>query len=69
MRIVKKNVGLSDSILRVILGMIILFAGMWFNNLWGFVGLILVASGVISFCPVYRMLGTQTCAPNLEREN
>jgi len=69
MRIVKKNVGFPDAILRVIIGMIILFAGLWFNSLWGFVGLIFIGSGTLSFCPIYRMLGTQTCATNLEREN
>jgi len=69
MRIVKKNVGYMDALLRVIIGMIILFAGLWFNSLWGFIGLIFIASGSLSFDPFYRMLGIQTCEPNLEREN
>ena len=69
MRIIKKNVGNMDAILRVILGMIILFAGLYFNNLWGLLGIILVGSGALSFCPIYRLFGVQTCSPNLEREN
>lgn len=69
MRIVKKNVGNTDAILRVITGMIILFTGLWFSSLWGLLGLVLIGSGVLSYCPIYRILGTQTCVPNLEREN
>jgi len=69
MKIVKKNLGFTDALFRVIVGMIILFAGLWFDSLWGFIGLIFIASGTISFCPVYKLFDMQTCAPNLEREN
>ncbi|REL37930.1 DUF2892 domain-containing protein [Rhodohalobacter sp. SW132] len=65
----KKNVGFSDALLRVVLGMIILFAGLWYDSLWGFLGLIFIASGALSFCPVYRVMNIETCTPNLEREN
>jgi len=69
MKIVKKNVGHFDAVVRVVAGMLILFAGLWFNSLWGFVGLIFITSGALEFCPIYRMLNTATCSPNLEREN
>lgn len=69
MKIVKKNVGNVDAILRVILGMIILFAGLWYNSLWGFVGIIFIGSGALAFCPFYRIFNLSTCSPNLEREN
>lgn len=69
MRIVKKNVSNTDAVLRVIIGMIILFVGLYYNSLWGFVGIIFVGSGVLSFCPVYRIFNFQTCSPSLEREN
>ncbi|WP_340103767.1 YgaP family membrane protein [Rhodohalobacter sp. 8-1] len=69
MRIVKKNVGNVDSVLRVALGMIIILAGLYYNNLWGLAGIILVGSGALAFCPIYRIFGIQTCSANLEREN
>lgn len=69
MRIVKKNVGNGDAVLRVALGMIIILAGLYFNNLWGLAGIILVGTGALSFCPIYRVFGMETCTPNLEREN
>ena len=69
MRIVKKNVGNGDAVLRVALGMIIILAGLYYNNLWGLVGIIFVGTGALSFCPIYRVFGMETCTPNLEREN
>ncbi len=69
MRIVKKNVSNLDAVLRVTVGMIIILAGLYYNNLWALAGIILVGTGALSFCPVYRILGIQTCSPNLEREN
>ena len=69
MRIVKKNVGNMDAVLRVTLGMIIILSGLYLNNLWGLAGIILVGTGALSFCPIYRVFGIQTCSTNLEREN
>lgn len=67
--ILKKNVGYIDSIIRVVLGTLIVAIGLYYNSYWGFIGLIPVISGAISFCPVYRLLGITTMNPNLEREN
>lgn len=67
--ILKKNVGYLDSVLRVILGVIIVTAGFYYNTYWGLLGLILVISGAVSYCPVYRILGMETTLPNIEREN
>ena len=58
-----------DAVLRVALGMVIILVGLYYNNLWGLAGIILVGTGALSFCPMYRIFGIQTCSPNLEREN
>lgn len=67
--IVKKNVGNVDSIIRVFIGALIVGAGLYYNNFWGFLGLILVFSGTASFCPIYRLLKFETTKPNVERAN
>jgi hypothetical protein len=67
--ILKKNVGNIDSIIRVILGTLIVGIGLYYNSYWGFIGLIPVISGAVSFCPVYKITGVSTINPNLEREN
>lgn len=67
--ILKKNVGYVDSIIRVTVGALIVGAGLYFENWWGFLGLIPVISGAVSFCPIYRLLKIDTTDPNSERAN
>lgn len=67
--ILKKNVGYWDSIIRVVLGGFIVSLGLIFDNYWGLLGMILVFSGVVEYCPVYRLIRFATMDPNLEREN
>ncbi|WP_234571350.1 YgaP family membrane protein [Rhodohalobacter sp. 614A] len=67
--IMKKNVGYWDSIIRTIAGGIIVSLGLFYENYWGLAGLILIFSGVVEFCPIYRLLHFTTMDPNLEREN
>ncbi len=69
MMILKKNVGNTDSIIRVLVGALMVVLGLYFENFWGFLGLILVFSGAVSFCPVYRLLKMETTKPNIERAN
>ena len=67
--IMKKNVGYWDSIIRVILGGLIVSMGLFYDNYWGLIGIILVFSGVVAFDPIYRILNFSTARPDLEREN
>jgi drug/metabolite transporter superfamily protein YnfA len=63
----KKNVGNVDRIIRVILAAV--FAVLYFTGIVpGTVGLVLVALGgifvltsLISFCPIYAIVGLNTC--------
>ncbi len=63
----KKNVGSADRIIRVILAAV--FAVLYFTGIVpGTVGLVLVALGgifvltsLISFCPIYAIVGLNTC--------
>lgn len=63
----KKNVGNADRIIRVILAAV--FAVLYFTGIVpGTVGLVLVALGgifvltsLISFCPIYAIVGLNTC--------
>jgi len=67
--IMKKNVGYWDSIIRTFIGAAIVSVGIYYNNYWGLLGIILVFSGVVSFCPIYRLFKKSTLRPELEREN
>lgn len=57
----KRNVGRTDQIIRTIIGLIIVMAGLYYRKLWGLIGLMFIAEGTIRYCPVNDMLGISTC--------
>jgi hypothetical protein len=55
------NVGTADKVIRIILGLVLIslvFVGP--KTPWGWIGVILVATGFISFCPLYKIIGVST---------
>jgi hypothetical protein len=56
------NVGGIDRILRVVLG-IALIALVFFGpkTAWGWLGLIPLLTGLFQVCPLYSLLGVNTC--------
>lgn len=61
-----KNVGYLDSVFRVLLGSLIVIAGFMFDNWLGLLGLILIITGGLAWCPIYKIFGIRTCKPDLE---
>ena len=66
-----KNVGGADRIIRLILGIILLALGIWyFGGVWqwvsGIVGVILLLTSVVSFCPLYRLIRVNTAKRKAE---
>ena len=57
----KCNVGGTDRIIRIILGIVIILAGLYFNSWWGAVGLVPLLTGLFKFCPAYIPFGFSTC--------
>ena len=56
----KFNVGTIDRLLRIILGLIIAILGVVFENWWGLIGVVLIATGLFRFCPLYVPLKIST---------
>ena len=59
----KSNVGGIDRMLRIVLGLVLIgltLAGT--IGVWGWIGVVPLATGFISFCPLYPLLGINTCA-------
>ncbi len=57
------NEGTVDRVVRVVVGLALLsltIAGP--KSLWGLVGLVPLATGLMGFCPLYRLVGLNTCA-------
>jgi len=58
----KSNVGGIDKILRIVVGLGLIgatIAGML--PLWGYIGIVPLATGLMGWCPVYPLLGMSTC--------
>lgn len=59
----KTNEGNFDRALRVIVGLVLIalvFVGP--QTPWGWIGVVLVLTGLIGWCPIYTMLGIKTCS-------
>ncbi len=62
-----KNVGSVDRIVRLLVAMAIVVAYVmgWISGtvalVLGIVAAVMVMTGIVSFCPAYRLLGINTC--------
>ena len=59
----KTNIGTLDQGIRISVGLalLILFGIGWIGA-WGLIGLVPLATGLVRFCPLYRVLGIHTCS-------
>ncbi|MGE4500675.1 MAG: DUF2892 domain-containing protein [Hydrogenovibrio sp.] len=56
------NIGTLDRWLRIIIGaVLIVLAATDVLGLWAYIGIIPLATGIIRWCPIYTLLGIQTC--------
>ncbi|MGP0172956.1 YgaP family membrane protein [Pseudomonas sp. NCHU5208] len=56
------NVGTLDRSLRIAVGLILIalsLAGV--IGLWGWIGVVPLATGILRYCPIYPLLGINTC--------
>ena len=63
----KFNVGNLDRSIRFILGWVIITAGIYYQSWWGAIGLILLVTGLIAWCPAYTLLNIESGAKSPER--
>jgi len=57
-----KNTGTIDRVIRVILGLAILsLTVVGPKSLWGLIGLVPLITGLVGFCPIYKILGLDSC--------
>jgi hypothetical protein len=58
----KLNVGGIDRILRIVAGLALIgltLAGV--IGVWGWIGVVPLVTGLFKFCPLYTMIGLNTC--------
>ena len=57
-----KNEGTFDRLIRVIIGVAVLsLTVVGPRTAWGYLGLIPILTGLIGTCPLYSLLGLNTC--------
>ena len=57
-----QNVGNAERVVRVLAGVAICAAGVYYQNWLGLIGLVPVATGALGYCPPYQILGINTCS-------
>lgn len=58
------NVGGVDRVLRIIVGIALIAVALFSQHeyaVWGWVGIVPLATGIIRWCPAYLPLGIKTC--------
>lgn len=59
----KLNVGGFDRIARIVLGLVLIgLAATGTVGVWGWIGVVPLATGAIGWCPPYAMFGFNTCS-------
>ncbi len=60
--IMKINVGTIDRVIRVVAGAALVgLAATGTVGIWGWIGIVPLATGLFKFCPAYALLGLNTC--------
>jgi hypothetical protein len=49
--------GKTDRILRAIVGIVVIGAGVYYQSWWGAIGVIPLGTAIIGFCPAYLPFG------------
>ena len=58
----KSNIGGIDRALRLITGLVLIGLGVaGIGAPWTFIGIVPLATGLIGWCPLYRLLGINSC--------
>ena len=58
----KANVGGIDRVLRIVVGLVLIaLAATGTVGVWGWIGIVPLVTGLFKFCPLYSIIGMNTC--------
>ena len=56
----QKNIGDVDRVVRIVLGLAIIGAGIYYKSWWGALGALPILTAVVRWCPAYLPFGIST---------
>ena len=56
-----RNEGNIDRAMRIILGLVLIALAITGQTAWGWIGIVPLVTGLIGMCPLYSILGINTC--------
>ncbi|MDE1964945.1 MAG: DUF2892 domain-containing protein [Xanthomonadaceae bacterium] len=57
----KSNVGAVDKWLRIGVGLLLIVWAVTGGPVWAWIGVVPLATGLVNFCPLYKLIGVSTC--------
>ena len=57
----KCNMGKTDRIIRGVIGLIVITIGLNLQSWWGVIGIILLGTALVGWCPIYLPFDISTC--------
>lgn len=62
----KANVGNTDRIIRIVVGLALIAWAVMGGPVWAWIGVLPLATGAVAICPAYSILGMNTCGAKKE---
>jgi hypothetical protein len=57
-----QNIGNTERVIRIVGGLVLITLAVTGNvGVWGWLGLVPLATGLVGWCPPYSLLGINTC--------
>lgn len=63
----KTNVGGIDRIIRIVIGLALIGAGLATRSWWGAIGLVPLGTAALGWCPIYLPFGITSCPAKRHR--
>jgi hypothetical protein len=54
------NIGKTDRAIRLVAGVVIIAAGLYYQSWWGAIGIVPLITATLRWCPPYQLLGIST---------
>jgi hypothetical protein len=54
------NIGKTDRLIRTTVAFIVVFGSIYFGGLWAILGIVILLTAIVGWCPIYALLRLST---------